>query len=707
SFSKFYIKNRSLILKSSYILLLFATVNGDFKFGGSSSRNVPSNISESTNHRDTGLKQQLKRKITKNFFFDLIKLILPYHKNPAESRKIIFILISQIILLSSKIFLNLKVASLDGKLVSNLISNNFKNFIKLIFIWLVIGIPISLINSTLEYLSSNLSKLIKINLTSSLIEDSYFKRNNFYKIIHLDNRISDPHQRICNDIPKFAKSLSTLPTRLFNPSINLLICANQLANYGQNIGGAEGTLLLGLVVHFSTLFLKLVSPKFSKITAEQSQIESDFKTLHSKIINNNEQIAALRGYHKELSNLDLAYFRIENFLKSTFRKIAIYDLSKTFIIKYTWGALGLILCSFPIFFSKNINKKTISQDFIRNRRLLMSASVSLGQILSSKKYVDEVIGFSSRIIQFRQILNDLQEKDDGFPSTNNLNHNDNLISFKDVPLTTPTGQTLIPSLTFKIDHGDNLLILGPNGSGKSSLFRILNNLWPFTKGELIVPNYSLIFYLPQKPYLIKGKTSLKGQIIYPKTLMEFNDENKDLKIRTSTIDRIWNILNILELDDLVDDDAENSVSIDEFDLIKNWSEELSLGSQQKLAMARLYYHRPKFAVLDECTSQVTPEMETAMYEHATKALKISIISVAHRTSLWKFHNYLLQFNGDGTYIFKKFNYKKRLALQDEKFLIEKNLNNVGSLQSRMNELKIVKENEFIKQKSHSDLSSLS
>jgi len=70
-----------------------------------------------------------------------------------------------------------------------------------------------------------------------------------------------------------------------------------------------------------------------------------------------------------------------------------------------------------------------------------------------------------------------------------------------------------------------------------------------------------------------------------------------------------------------------------------------------MAMGRLIYHRPKYAILDECTSAVSIDVEGHLYSHMKKQ-GITLITVSHRDTLWKYHDYLLKFEGDKQYSFK-------------------------------------------------------
>jgi ABC-type uncharacterized transport system fused permease/ATPase subunit len=77
-----------------------------------------------------------------------------------------------------------------------------------------------------------------------------------------------------------------------------------------------------------------------------------------------------------------------------------------------------------------------------------------------------------------------------------------------------------------------------------------------------------------------------------------------------------------------------------------WNEELSLGEQQRLGMARLMFHGPNYAVLDECTSGVSTDMERR-FTDILKQLGCTCITISHRPTLVAFHDFVLALDGDG------------------------------------------------------------
>lgn len=59
--------------------------------------------------------------------------------------------------------------------------------------------------------------------------------------------------------------------------------------------------------------------------------------------------------------------------------------------------------------------------------------------------------------------------------------------------------------------------------------------------------------------------------------------------------------------------------------------------------------------------------------------------------MWQYHNWILQYDGQGGYVFTKLDAEKRLALQEEKIALEFNLIEVPKLEKRLAELKLIRE----------------
>jgi len=61
----------------------------------------------------------------------------------------------------------------------------------------------------------------------------------------------------------------------------------------------------------------------------------------------------------------------------------------------------------------------------------------------------------------------------------------------------------------------------------------------------------------------------------------------------------------------------------------------------------------------------------------------ALMTVSHRPSLWKYHNLILQYDGQGGYVFTDLDAEKRLALQEEKQKLEYKMTEVPKLKVRL------------------------
>ncbi|KAF4441800.1 ATP-binding cassette subfamily D (ALD) member 2 [Fusarium acutatum] len=681
-----YVSNRTRISRAVWITLFAALANrirlaiSEQKAASAresaqraARRGTTSSGSEETPRKKVELNREFFRSLLR-----LLKIVVPGWRSK-ESR----LLMSHSFFLVLRTLISLRVAEMDGAIVKALVKGNGKEFLKRIVWWMLIAVPATFTNSMLSYHQAELSLKYRSRLTQH-IHDKYLSNLTFYGISALDDRIKNPDQLIAVDVSKFSNSLAELYSNLAKPLLDMTIYTWSLS---KSVGG-EGVVFMSLLVQLSANVMRALTPPFGKYVADEARLEGEFRFQHSRLIDYSEEVALYGGHNAEKDTLDKGYFTLIKHVNYILRRRFYHGFMEDFVIKYFWGALGLMLCSVPVFvkmpghIAMNMGDRT--EAFVTNRRMLLSASDAFGRIMFSYREVMELAGYTSRVATLLDVMDDVQaghfekklvsssgvEGNEAVLKGRGTVHESNDITFINVPIISPNGDVLIKALSFTLKHGDHLLVVGPNGCGKSSLFRILGGLWPVYGGTVYKPPFHAIFYIPQRPYLSRG--SLRQQIIYPDSL-------RQMRARGVTDADLLEYLKILGLEHLPELYEEG------WEAEAEWRDVLSGGLQQRVAMARLFYHRPKYAILDECTSSVTLETEKAMYDTA-KALGVTLMTVSHRRSLWKYHSHILQFDGQGNYVFTKLDADRRLKLEDEKEELEVRLRQVPELERRIAEL---------------------
>jgi len=590
-----------------------------------------------------------KKKIDKSFFLylkDLLKICVPGVLSKEAAA-----LALHTAFLVTRTIISIIIAKLDGTIVKAIVERKQNEFWKRIAQWMLLGVPACMTNSMIKYMEIKIACLFRERLTKEAVKQ-YMSGNTFYSVSNLDGRLGNADQCLTEDIAKFSQHLSHLYSQISKPMLDIVLMTAQLVWLAKSTLQAgsgnpiiEASSIAICAIYFTNQLLRSVAPPLGSLVEEQSRTEGQYRATQSRVISFSEEIAFYKGAEVEKRRIMDSF---QSMLKQIMKVASVrapYQVLEGFLMKYTWSSAGLIMVALPSFYSKAASNEddTTSgrtQNFVIARRLLLDASDAMERLMSAYKDVLELGGYASRVHQMFSVFADCAkgnftrmqaggvEKAVSFSGGAQLSTGNSIV-LRGVPIKTPNGDTLVESMDLTVRQGDHTLITGPNGCGKSSLFRIIGGLWPPSGGS--VETCLSIYYIPQKPYLCVG--SLRQQVLYP------HDESQQ---RSSTLDaQLLEIFKMVDLDEVLG-------RCGGWDSVKEWQDVLSGGEKQKLAMARLFFHKPKYAILDECTSQVSLLSEGKMYQHA-KDIGITLLTVTHRPSLQEYHSNVIKFGGDGSY----------------------------------------------------------
>lgn len=460
-------------------------------------------------------------------------------------------------------------------------------------------------------------------LTKQFIE-RWLEKRDYYYLENFDVTTDNPDQRIQEDIGSLVTYFISLTTGLISSITSFFAFIYVLWELSGVLTipfGSLGTLHIpGYLVWvsivyatFGTLLTFKIGYPLVALNFEQQRREATFRFAAIDLRSHSENVALYKGEEHQ-----------KGILQSLFNKVlenwyAIILRQKTllwFTNGYGQVAVALpLLVALPNYFGKVF----LLGGLMQSLRAFGQIQDALSFFVNSYTQIAEWRAVTQRLTTF---LNHLQEIDEKASKYNQLvfqNQPVNKIFIKDVTLTTPRQEILLENIKEEFVHGQNYVLKGPSGIGKSTFIRAIAGIWPFASGEIILPENRNIMYLPQKPYMPIG--TLVEAILFPdKRHPEFEP-------------RLEQVLKECHLD----------YFIPRLHEVASWSQQMSPGEQQRVALARVLLHRPDWVFLDESTSMLDLANEEHFYRLLKDKLpKCSVISVGHRTTIDNYHDHVIQ-----------------------------------------------------------------
>ncbi|TCV93525.1 putative ATP-binding cassette transporter [Biostraticola tofi] len=453
-------------------------------------------------------------------------------------------------------------------------------------------------------------------MTKSFI--SHWTRHPAYYQLERDNLITNGDQRIAEDIKLFTDTTINLFTNIIYVVVNVTTFTIILwgLSGALSIPLGERTLTIPGYMVFAVYLYSFAHLALTHwlgkvligVNMHRQTVEADFRFLGMQMRENAEQIAFFGGGDREGQRLVSRFGRVRDNTLLMMRKTFKLSLFQSMFAQ-VFSPLPMLL-ALPLLLSGKITMGGLTQ-----------ITMAYGTLLSTLAFFQQAYqSFTNWVAlanRLRDLLWALSKARDQLAGIS-LTRQGTALFCDGLTLFRPDGVVLSHLPHWQVNAGERWVVTGQSGSGKSTLLRACAGLWPYGEGSIIAPEGVRTLFLPQKSYIPVG--TLKSALAYPLEPESFTDQQYRQALEDSCL-------------------AERADSLTESG---RWQQVLSGGEQQRLAMARVFLHRPDFIFLDEATSALDPDTEYQLYQTLVEKLPDStLISVAHRKSLEQFHHHIL------------------------------------------------------------------
>ena len=428
-----------------------------------------------------------------------------------------------------------------------------------------------------------------------------------------DQRIQEDVEDVTTNSLTFILGVLSNVVTVFSYGGLLWTLSGPLTLFGVHIPGSLfwAAILYSIIVSYLT---HLVGRPLASLTFQQQRLRGNFRFSLTKVRENTEAIALYGGEDEERRGLRNRFADVYgNFIRIINRTAWLSLVTGGF--SEVSGNFSLIVNS-PRYFANKITFGTLIQITQLFSELQDAFLYFMNNYSAFAAYAAQI----ERLATFQRAIDETRTLPKEFVSSPG---EPGRIKVRDLTLKAPDGRTLLKTGQFEIRARQSTAIVGSSGAGKSTLFRALAGIWPYASGAgTTLPPGSL--FLPQRPYLPEG--SLRRVLCYPRHPSEISDE------------RLRGVLEGVGLGRLST----------EIDVEAAWSQRLSLGEQQRIALARALLISPSWLFLDEATASLDPVAEADMLDMIRRELpETTLVSITHRESLARLHDHVLRVAPEG------------------------------------------------------------